>query len=114
MVRSRLDVRCKPRRLASFSLALPLARGAGAGAAASFALKLAPSMTSYNTRETTAVPCRRKELRQSGVWVDAAPAVKALPPSASVSGMDAARALSLNEDPPPEPAARATPVMEQY
>src|SRR5262245_43842650 len=28
--------------------------------------------------------------------------------------MDAARRLSLNEDPPPEPAARATPVMEQY
>src|SRR5437763_7435482 len=28
--------------------------------------------------------------------------------------MDAARSLSLNEDPPPEPAARPTPVMEQY
>jgi DNA mismatch repair protein MutS len=28
--------------------------------------------------------------------------------------MDAARNLSLHEDPPPEPAARATPVMEQY
>jgi DNA mismatch repair protein MutS len=28
--------------------------------------------------------------------------------------MDAARSLALNEDPPPEPAARATPVMEQY
>ena len=28
--------------------------------------------------------------------------------------MDAARSLPLNEDPPPEPAARPTPVMEQY
>src|SRR5438874_11450416 len=28
--------------------------------------------------------------------------------------MDAARSLTLNEDPPPEPAARPTPVMEQY
>ena len=28
--------------------------------------------------------------------------------------MDAARHLSLNEDPPPEPPTRATPVMEQY
>lgn len=28
--------------------------------------------------------------------------------------MDAARNLDLNEDPPPEPVARATPVMEQY
>jgi DNA mismatch repair protein MutS len=28
--------------------------------------------------------------------------------------MDAARSFALNEDPPPEPAARATPVMEQY
>src|SRR5215216_2303550 len=28
--------------------------------------------------------------------------------------MDAARHLAVNEDPPPEPAARPTPVMEQY
>src|SRR5438046_6016702 len=28
--------------------------------------------------------------------------------------MDAARKLGLSEDPPPEPAARPTPVMEQY
>src|SRR6195256_6048557 len=28
--------------------------------------------------------------------------------------MEAARSLDLNEDPPPEPAARPTPVMEQY
>src|SRR5215218_10459750 len=28
--------------------------------------------------------------------------------------MDAVRHLDLNEDPPPEPAARPTPVMEQY
>src|SRR5262249_25740968 len=28
--------------------------------------------------------------------------------------MDAARSLAVNDDPPPEPAARSTPVMEQY
>src|SRR5512135_3484363 len=28
--------------------------------------------------------------------------------------MDAARNIGLSEDPPPEPAARPTPVMEQY
>ena len=55
------------------------------------------------------------------MWVVTAAAVKAPNHSASVPAMDAARKLGLSEDPPPEPApaaaepaARPTPVMEQY